>query len=62
MNERETEQLTYHSFIDTNEQNRESEQQNRENEQQDSELDDAQSRDLDLMYPDYSSKHLEDLG
>ena len=63
MNERETEQLTYHSLIDTNEQqNRESEQQNRENEQQDSESDDAQSMDLDLMYSDYSSEHLEDLG
>ena len=57
MNERETEQSTYNSLIDTNEQqNRESEQQNRENEQQDSESD------ADLMYSDYSSEHLEDLG
>ena len=56
MNERETEQSTYNSGIDTNE------QENRESEQQDSESDDAQSTDLDLMYSDYSSEHLEDLG
>ena len=52
MNERETEQLTYYSLIDTNEQqNRESDQQNRENEQQNHELD------ADLMYSGYSSEH-----
>ena len=56
MNERETEQSMYNVVIDTNE------QQNRESEQQDSESDDAQSTDLDLMYSDYSSEHLEDLG
>ena len=56
MNERETEQSTYNSVIDTNG------QQNRESEQQDSELDDAQSTDPDLMYSDYSSEHLKDLG
>ena len=56
VNERGTEQSTHNSVIDTNE------QQNRESEQQDSELDDAQSMDLDLMYSDYSSEHLEDLG
>ena len=50
MNERETEQSTYNSLTDTNE------QQNRENEQQDSESD------ADLMYSDYSSEHLQDLG
>ena len=62
MNDRQTDQLTYHSLTDTNEQqNRESEQQNRENEQQDSESDDAQTMDLDLVYSDYSSEHVEDL-
>ena len=53
VNERETEQSTYNSVIDTNG------QQNRESEQQDSESDDAQSTDPDLIY---SSEHLEDLG
>ena len=62
MNERETEQSTYDSVIDTNEQqHRESEEQNRESEQ-DSESNNAQSMDLDQMYSDYSSEHLEDLG
>ena len=55
-NERETEHSTYNSVIDTNR------QQNRESEQQDSELDDVQSTDPDLMYSDYRSEHLEDLG
>ena len=42
MNDSETEQSTYTSLIDTNEQqNRQNEQQNRDNGQQDSELDDA---------------------
>ena len=56
VNERETEQLIYNSVIDTNG------LQNRESEQQDSESDLAQSTDPDLMYSDYISEHLEDLG
>ena len=56
INERETEQLTYNSVIDT------TGLQNRESEQQDRESDDAQSTNSDLMYSDYSSEHPEDLG
>ena len=54
--ERETEQLTYNSVIDT------TGLQIRESEQKDRELDDAQSTNSDLMYSDYSSEHFEDLG
>ena len=56
VNERETEQLTYNSVIDS------TGLQNRECEQQDRESDDAQSTNSDLMYSDYSSEHLEDPG